>query len=119
MIENTKFYSLEEIAEMWGVTYQSIYKLVRSGELEALRIGKVYRVTEPDLAAYLKRQREQVRREVAAVTCSVCGKSYFSSLSLTGACRVCGQPICRNCVELKHAEYCELHQKDGSGKAEE
>lgn len=119
MIENTKFYSLEEVAQMLSVTYQSVYKLVRSGELEALRIGKVYRVTDRDLAGYLNRQREQVKHEVAAVTCSVCGKKYFSSLSLAGACKVCGRPICRNCAELDHAEYCELHGKDQSAQAGE
>ena len=112
MIENTKFYSLEEIADKLGITYQSVYKLVRTGELEALRVGRVYRVTDHDLETYFQRQREMVKKEVAAVTCSLCGKSYFSSLSIAGNCKVCGMPLCRNCVELKNAQYCEIHAEN-------
>jgi excisionase family DNA binding protein len=115
MIETGKFYSLEDIAQMLAVTYQSVYKLVRSGELGALRVGKVYRVSERDLASYLERQREQVKKEVAATICSVCGKGYYSSLSITSECKICGLPICRNCAELENAEYCETHAKKTPG----
>ena len=37
-----EFYSLEELADLHSVTYQRIYKVVRSGELPAARIGKVF-----------------------------------------------------------------------------
>ena len=43
------YMSLEEVAEFLGVTYQLIYRLVRSGELPAARLGKLYRVARADL----------------------------------------------------------------------
>ena len=49
--------SLEEVVEMLGVTYQLIYRLVRSGELPAVRLGKLYRVSRIDLEQYLERQK--------------------------------------------------------------
>lgn len=110
MNENGKFYSLEEVSELLGVTYQLIYKLVRSGELPSFRIGKMYRVTEEDLRAYLERSRVGGQGGMPVpVICSVCGRSYVSALSITGACATCGAPICKSCVELKHATHCEVH----------
>ena len=114
MIEN-KFYSLEEVGDLLGVTYQLIYKLVRTGEMPALRIGKMYRVRGEDLEAYLEKSRVKSAAEDGKpmpVVCSVCGRSYVSSLSITGACEVCGLPICRSCVEIGHAKRCEVHAQE-------
>ena len=115
MIEKNKFYSLEEVADLLGVTYQLIYKLVRTGELGALRDVKMYRETGEDLEAYLAKSRVKSPEEggmPTPVVCSVCGRSYISSLSITGACEVCGLPICRNCVEIVHAKRCEVHAQE-------
>ena len=115
MIEKNKFYSLEEVAELLGVTYQLIYKLVRTGEMPALRVGKMYRVTGDDLEAYLEKSRVKTAAEEGKpipVVCSVCGRSYVSSLSITGTCEVCGLPICRSCTEIDHAKRCEVHALD-------
>ncbi len=119
MIENEHFYSLEEVADILGVTYLLIYKLVRTGELPAMRVGKKYRVTGIDLNSYLNKQREAVKQDVLAQTCSLCGKVYFSALSISGECKLCGLPICRNCVELKHAHYCEIHQYQNNNASKE
>ncbi len=53
----TEYMSLEEVADMLGVTYQLIYRLVRSGELPAVRLGKLYRVSRVDLDGYLERSK--------------------------------------------------------------
>ena len=112
MIEKNKFYSLEEVADLLGVTYQLIYKLVRNGEMPALRVGKMYRITGDDLEAYLNKSRVKSGEDSGMpepIVCSVCGRSYVSKMSIAGACDVCGLPICRSCVELKNAHLCEIH----------
>ena len=38
---DSEYMSLEDVAKMLGVTYQLIYRLVRSGELPAVRLGKL------------------------------------------------------------------------------
>lgn len=105
-----KFYSLEEVAQQLGVTYQLVYKLVRTGEIPSVRIGKVYRVTDLDMETYLTRQRDKVRKSIVSQTCSRCGKTFFSSQSLTGECEECGAPLCIHCQSVDHAHYCKEHE---------
>lgn len=45
-----------EVAEQLRVSTMTIYRLIRSGELPAVRVGRNYRVREEDLAAYLDAQ---------------------------------------------------------------
>lgn len=108
-METMKFYSLEQIAELLGVNYQLVYKLVRAGDLPAVRVGKVYRVLEADLRDYIQTGRSTPPGGVQSVVCSVCGKSYVSRQSVTNECEACGSPICRVCVELGKAKYCAAH----------
>lgn len=96
-----KFYSLEEVAELLGVNYQLIYRLVRSGDLPAIKIGRIYRVTQAGLDEYLKAQNTQ-----AAHRCAVCGKEFRSRLSLRNQCLACGAVICVDCFERKKIRYC-------------
>ena len=116
MLEDTKFYTLEEIAEMFGVSYQMVYRMVRTGELTALKFGKNYRVAETDLKAYLQKQREGVKDAILAQTCARCGKSFYSSQSIVGECEVCGAPLCINCVKLEHATKCAEHERKENEK---
>ena len=117
-METMKFYSLEQVAELLGVNYQLVYKLVRSGELRAVRVGKVYRVLEADLRDYIQIGRSSPPGGVHPVTCSVCGKSYVSRQSVINECAVCGAPICRVCVELGKAKYCAAHPSGPSNREE-
>lgn len=106
-----KFYSLEEVADIFGVNYQLIYKLVKSGELPSVRIGKMFRVSQAQLNEYMDRQSVGTPASgVSEYICSRCGKKYFSALSITGKCKECGAPLCKACIENDNAEYCEIHQ---------
>jgi excisionase family DNA binding protein len=48
--------TVAEVAEMLRVSTMTVYRLIRTGELPAVRIGRSYRVREPDLEAYLESQ---------------------------------------------------------------
>ena len=107
-----KFYSLEEVAEMLDVDYQLIYKQVKSGNMPSIRIGKLYRISTLQFQEYLNRQSTGIPATgTSEHACSLCGKKYFSELSISGACRDCGAPLCRACVENDKAELCEIHKK--------
>ena len=107
-----KFYSLEEVADLFGVNYQLVYKLVKTGELPSVRIGKVFRVSEVQLKGYMDRQSHGMPATgLDRHVCSRCGKILYSSLSINGECKDCGAPICKLCVENDKAKYCEVHQK--------
>lgn len=45
-----------EVAEQLRVSTMTVYRLIRSGELPAVRVGRNYRVRDPDLEAYLQAQ---------------------------------------------------------------
>lgn len=45
--------TVAEVAEMLRVSEMTIYRLIKSGELRALQIGKSYRLREDDVDAFL------------------------------------------------------------------
>jgi excisionase family DNA binding protein len=48
----TRFFTLEELAERWGVSVRTLRRLVRRGELKTHRIGTQLRVSEEDVRAF-------------------------------------------------------------------
>ena len=101
------FMSVEEVSDLLGVNSQLIYRLVRSGELPAIRVGRVYRVRQEDFAAYVERQKT-ARADTGGV-CAACGKQYDSMLSLREQCEVCGAAICTDCRTRRGATRCREH----------
>jgi excisionase family DNA binding protein len=49
--DESRFYSLDQVAERLGLHVRTVRAYVRSGRLRALRIGKQYRVAREDLEA--------------------------------------------------------------------
>jgi excisionase family DNA binding protein len=45
--------TVAEVGTVLRVSNMTVYRLIRSGELPALRIGKGFRIQRQDLAAYL------------------------------------------------------------------
>lgn len=108
MGETNEYMSLEEVADMLGVTYQLIYKLVRSGELPAVRLGKLYRVSRADLDGYLEKSKGA---SSSGGVCSVCGTFYRSRESLRQTCSEggCEEPICFDCWTRLGIRHCKKH----------
>lgn len=53
MDNELKVYSLEEIAEIIGVTKRTMYTYVKDGKLKAVKIGKNWRVSYENLKEFL------------------------------------------------------------------
>ena len=109
MAKDNGYMSLEDVADMLGVTYQLIYRLVRSGELPAVRLGKLYRVSQDDLNNYLERSKSGT----TGGTCSVCGTYYKSKASLKQTCseKGCEAAICFDCWNRLGVRKCPEHAK--------
>lgn len=45
--------TVAEVASALRVSKMTIYRLIRNGELAALRVGRSFRVPEPEFRAYL------------------------------------------------------------------
>lgn len=48
-----RFLTPAEVADHLRVSSMTVYRLIKSGELRAARIGKSYRISEDDVDAYL------------------------------------------------------------------
>ena len=50
-----KFLTIAEVATMMRVSKMTVYRLVHSGELPAVRVGRSFRVPESDVDDYLRK----------------------------------------------------------------
>lgn len=51
---NAQFMTVAEVAEVMRVSKMTVYRLVHSGELPAVRFGRSYRVPENAVEEYLR-----------------------------------------------------------------
>ena len=50
-----RFLTVAEVASIMRVSTMTVYRLIKSGDLAAVRVGKSYRLTEEDVDRYLAR----------------------------------------------------------------
>ena len=50
-LSDMRFLTVAEVAEMMRVSNMTVYRLVKSGELPAVRFGRSYRIPESAVAA--------------------------------------------------------------------
>jgi excisionase family DNA binding protein len=53
-LSNVRFLTVAEVASIMRVSKMTVYRLVHSGELEAIRVGRSFRVPEQAVSRYLK-----------------------------------------------------------------
>lgn len=54
-----QFLTVNEVAAVMRVSTMTVYRLIKGGELPAVRVGKSFRVREEDLDRYLAKQYTQ------------------------------------------------------------
>jgi excisionase family DNA binding protein len=54
-ISDVRFLTVAEVATMMRVSKMTVYRLVHSGELPALRVGRSFRVNEDEVQEYLRK----------------------------------------------------------------
>ncbi|MGH9244992.1 MAG: helix-turn-helix domain-containing protein [Acidimicrobiales bacterium] len=54
-LSRARFLTVTEVARLMRVSSMTVYRLIKSGDLPAVRVGKSYRVREEDLDRYLAR----------------------------------------------------------------
>jgi len=53
-ISEAKFLTVAEVATTMRVSKMTVYRLLHSGELPAVRVGRSFRVVESDVNEYLR-----------------------------------------------------------------
>ena len=60
--DNQRILTPKDIAKLWDCNIETVYKLLRTGEIKSFRtgVGKVslYRILESDLDKYMKKDEE-------------------------------------------------------------
>jgi excisionase family DNA binding protein len=51
--QRARFLTVAEVAEMMRVSTMTVYRLIKSGDLHAVRIGKSYRLAEDEVDRFL------------------------------------------------------------------
>ena len=57
MSEPISWLSTKEASERLGLTLRSLYRFIDEGDLVAYRFGRVIRIQEPDLEAFIEASR--------------------------------------------------------------
>ena len=48
-----RFLTVQEVAQLLRVSSMTVYRLIKAGDLRAVRVGKSYRLSEDDVDRYL------------------------------------------------------------------
>jgi excisionase family DNA binding protein len=55
--------TVAEVASTMRVSNMTVYRLIKSGDLAAVRVGKNYRIREADVQRYLNERSVRVRED--------------------------------------------------------
>jgi excisionase family DNA binding protein len=58
-LSKSRFLTVQEVASVMRVSTMTVYRLIKSGELSAVRVGRSFRVSEVDVDAYLEARYTQ------------------------------------------------------------
>ena len=58
-----KLLTPEQVAERLQVVERTVYRLLNEGRLEGVKLGRLWRVREDDLEAFLQAASNQARKE--------------------------------------------------------
>lgn len=53
MSDDLKVYTIKEVSEILRVSQMSVSRYIKAGKLKGSRLGRIYRITESDLKAFL------------------------------------------------------------------
>ncbi len=52
-----RFLTVQEVAELLHVSSMTVYRLIRGGQLQAIRVGRSYRLEPSAIDSYVARHR--------------------------------------------------------------
>ena len=58
-MSDSRFMTVQEVADLMRVSSMTVYRLIKGGELRAVRVGRSFRVREDDVNAFLENSYTQ------------------------------------------------------------
>ena len=65
-IDKDRLWTVAEVADHMRVSNMTVYRLIKAGDLPAIRVGKNYRIRGHELADYIDASFEAVAQEARA-----------------------------------------------------
>jgi excisionase family DNA binding protein len=62
--DHDQLLTVGEVAEAMRVSNMTVYRMIKAGQLAAIRVGKNYRIRETDVERYLLERSVRVESEV-------------------------------------------------------
>lgn len=56
--KNTRYYSVIEVSKLFGVTYDTVRRMIKDGRLDAEKPGRDYMITEESIKRLVKGDKE-------------------------------------------------------------
>lgn len=53
-LSESRFLTVQEVADLMRVSSMTVYRLIKSGDLRAVRVGRSFRVRQEDIDGYLE-----------------------------------------------------------------
>lgn len=53
-LSESRFLTVQEVADLMRVSSMTVYRLIKSGEMRAVRVGRSFRVRQEDVDQYLE-----------------------------------------------------------------
>jgi excisionase family DNA binding protein len=57
--EKARFLTVQEVAQLMRASSMTVYRLIRAGDLPAVRVGRSFRVRDVDVDGYLQSRYTQ------------------------------------------------------------
>ncbi|MGQ9799545.1 MAG: excisionase family DNA-binding protein [Ignavibacterium sp.] len=58
-----EFFSVQEVAKLLNVSHSAVLYLIRSGNLRAVQVGKIYIIAKEDFGDFLKNQQKKKEKK--------------------------------------------------------
>lgn len=84
-MENKKYFSLSEIAQMLGISRIAVFKKVKSGQIKTEKIGKAYAVSAEEVEQILGKKLTTTQKEVIDRGVRKTVKEYGEVLQMLGS----------------------------------
>ena len=74
-----RFLTVQEVADLMRVSTMTVYRIIKSGELPAVRVGRSFRVRDVDVDTYLGSRYTQSRLSARAHARPRCHRAVTGS----------------------------------------
>jgi len=83
-MENKDFYTISELAGILGISRVAVFKKIKSGQIQAIKIGSIFAIPKKELESILGKTLSKEQKKVIDEGVRKTVKEYGQTLKLLG-----------------------------------